>query len=460
MALTDYVIMPSADYVAACDKVRERTGKADPIKSGDFATEIEGIPAGGGAELNIAYGDTPPEDTSKLWVKTKTPESVRISPNFDSGTTGGTDASGGGFSITSAYRHCQNCCATVGSYMYSFGGYRLYNTTRSVLSNYILKISSSVTKLTATLPTAQADAICAAVDDKIYIFRNNGTDIYCFDTSDDSITTISATLPNNDIGRMCAAVGTKIYILGGLKSSQTARMDIYCFDTENQDEGVYEISTKLHTACWFGGCAAVGTKIYILGGFNSSVGTLDCIQCFDTENGTTVLLSGKLHDGKYGMGCAAVGNHIVLYGGISGMNGTSFVPNQTLDIYDIEEDYARRTSINATWAMWSCGALHPTKTGAVLFVGGCRSASNVSSNTPTQIIESAIGITPCNGIALPDEELFIKCAASTSNWTPAVTDGFDLKVCVDQAYMGNENGVGKLVSAFYYDESENNWKPI
>lgn len=48
MALTDYVIMPSADYVAACDKVRERTGKTDPIKSGDLAAEIEAIPSGGG----------------------------------------------------------------------------------------------------------------------------------------------------------------------------------------------------------------------------------------------------------------------------------------------------------------------------------------------------------------------------------------------------------------------------
>lgn len=50
MALTDYVIMPSADYTAACDKVRERTGKTDPIKSGDLAAEIEAIPSGGGGE--------------------------------------------------------------------------------------------------------------------------------------------------------------------------------------------------------------------------------------------------------------------------------------------------------------------------------------------------------------------------------------------------------------------------
>lgn len=48
MSLTDYVIMPSADYVAACNKIREKSGKTDPIKSGDLATEIEEVAGGGG----------------------------------------------------------------------------------------------------------------------------------------------------------------------------------------------------------------------------------------------------------------------------------------------------------------------------------------------------------------------------------------------------------------------------
>lgn len=43
MALTDYVIMPSADYQAACNKLREKTEKTNLIKSGDMAKEIEDI---------------------------------------------------------------------------------------------------------------------------------------------------------------------------------------------------------------------------------------------------------------------------------------------------------------------------------------------------------------------------------------------------------------------------------
>lgn len=49
MALTDYVIMPGADYQAACDKIREKTGKTDLIKSGDLAAAIGSIQSGGGS---------------------------------------------------------------------------------------------------------------------------------------------------------------------------------------------------------------------------------------------------------------------------------------------------------------------------------------------------------------------------------------------------------------------------
>jgi len=54
MALTDYVIMPGADYQALCDKIREKTGKTDVIKSGDLVTEIDSI-GGGAAGQYIEY---------------------------------------------------------------------------------------------------------------------------------------------------------------------------------------------------------------------------------------------------------------------------------------------------------------------------------------------------------------------------------------------------------------------
>ena len=43
MSLTDYVIMPGADYKDACDAVREKTGGTEPIKSGEMGGLIRGI---------------------------------------------------------------------------------------------------------------------------------------------------------------------------------------------------------------------------------------------------------------------------------------------------------------------------------------------------------------------------------------------------------------------------------
>lgn len=45
--MNEYVIMPKADYVAACNAIRTKTEKTDLIKSGDLESEILGIESGG-----------------------------------------------------------------------------------------------------------------------------------------------------------------------------------------------------------------------------------------------------------------------------------------------------------------------------------------------------------------------------------------------------------------------------
>jgi hypothetical protein len=39
-----YSLIPTADYKAACDAIRAKTGKTDLIKSGDMAAEVESVP--------------------------------------------------------------------------------------------------------------------------------------------------------------------------------------------------------------------------------------------------------------------------------------------------------------------------------------------------------------------------------------------------------------------------------
>lgn len=42
-----------------------------------------GIVENEGVKLNLAYGATPPEDTSKLWVKANEPTNVKVGSNID-----------------------------------------------------------------------------------------------------------------------------------------------------------------------------------------------------------------------------------------------------------------------------------------------------------------------------------------------------------------------------------------
>lgn len=46
--MSNYAIMPLEDYDRACDAIRAKTGKSDPIESGDMAREISYIEGGEG----------------------------------------------------------------------------------------------------------------------------------------------------------------------------------------------------------------------------------------------------------------------------------------------------------------------------------------------------------------------------------------------------------------------------
>lgn len=95
MALTNYVLMPGADYQAACDAIRAKTGKTNALKSGELASEISAIMGGGGAsgdervkyvtfmhngmeliKYPVISGDTCHDPVSKSLIGTPTKEST------------------------------------------------------------------------------------------------------------------------------------------------------------------------------------------------------------------------------------------------------------------------------------------------------------------------------------------------------------------------------------------------
>lgn len=61
----NYAVMPIADYVGACDSIREKTGKTDPIKSGELAEQVGKIYESGKEE-----GQSSMIDPTKIIEKT------------------------------------------------------------------------------------------------------------------------------------------------------------------------------------------------------------------------------------------------------------------------------------------------------------------------------------------------------------------------------------------------------
>ena len=270
----------------------------------EYSTYISQISSG--ASLNIAYGDTAPSDTSKLWIKGSEAEGlvVSIKQLFTTlSTTLPTAANNMG-------------TAAVGTKIYLFGG---LSSSRLNTIQVFDTTNNTITTLSTTLPTAADGIGTAAVGTKIYLFGGNGDGygrlnaIQVFDTTNDTITTLSTRLPTAANNMGTAAVGTKIYLFGGLSSSRLNTIQV--FDTTNNT--ITTLSTTLPTAADGIGTAAVGTKIYLFGGNGDGYGRLNAIQVFDTTNDTITTLSTRLPTAANNMGTAAVGTKIYLFGGLS-----------------------------------------------------------------------------------------------------------------------------------------------
>ena len=51
--MADYVVMPKADYLDACNAIREKTGGTDVIKSGEMGARIRAIETGGLSQVLV-----------------------------------------------------------------------------------------------------------------------------------------------------------------------------------------------------------------------------------------------------------------------------------------------------------------------------------------------------------------------------------------------------------------------
>ena len=322
--------------------IRSKTGNSDKINAQNFPQKIREIGNNGntGASLNIAYGDTEPDDTSKLWIKANKPESIVFGSNFD-----GVDSIETVGHLPSA---CDSMgCARVGNKVYLFGG----NTSDTDFSNTINVFNietQTLTTLSTTIPDSFSEMGCANVGNKIYLFGGYYyyseyyylSTIYEFNTETEILTKLKISLPFGYYNMSCASIGTKIYLFGGYDGSN--RLNTICvFDTKM--ETITTLSTTLPIAYNSMGCVSIGTKIYLLGG-RTATGRLDTICVFDTKMETITTLSTTLPIAYNSMGCVSIGTKIYLFGGYDGsdlntINQFSLTHDLTQNNIEVITDY-------------------------------------------------------------------------------------------------------------------------
>ena len=285
------------------------------------------LESGGGGELNIAYGDTAPEDTSKLWIKSEEPSNISFPVvwNPEQIVEGVTET---GVTLLDGKTYV-GYSEAIGTKIYIFGGgssdVQIYDTT-----------SNTIEKLSAVVSFSYNNMSSAAVGTKIYFFGGHSVGsntnyssnaIRVFDTANNTIQTLSTTLRSEayDIG--VATVGTKIYLFGGIKATGSVFnpnvshfSTIQVFDTANNT--IQTLSTSLGFGAYGIGAATVGTKIYLFGGYDDS-SYRNTIQVFDTANNTIQTLSTTLGFKASNIRAATVGTKIYLFGGHKGSSSYS-----------------------------------------------------------------------------------------------------------------------------------------
>ena len=423
------VYPPDSGYDGFSKVTVDVAGKVLPKYDGEVIIEGEPESSGGGggsAEFNIAYGDTPPEDTTKLWVKANEPEAVSITSSI---VTASEELENSVGTLPSTAKKNMSAAA-VGTKIYVFGGYGSNGGGSNAIHLFDTENNTRST-LSAVLPKNLLDVGAAAVGTKIYVFGGYGNStyyntIYKYDTESDAVTSTGATVATKAYDIAAVTVGTKIYLFGGCYGSGSSYLSaIQMYDTESNSRST--ISAYLSAAATKIGAAAVGTKIYLFGGL-SGTGKLNTIQVFDTETNDIETLSTTLPTAAEGIAAAAVGTKIYLFGGY---DDSGYL--KTIQVFDTESNTIETLSTTLPTATHDIAAV---TVGAKIYLLGGGDLTTINAFKAL--------------MPLASNNLLVEASATKNrfNLLPNVELG------VNNVYLGNADGNGERVDAYLHNGTE------
>jgi N-acetylneuraminic acid mutarotase len=381
---------------------------------------------GSGVELNIAYGDIPPEDTTKLWVKKSNFTDLQIVPR----------APDGGGAITmleekTPYAYYSKI-GGIGTkvYLFKFGENAVaevheYDTKTKQILN--------VEGITGKLPRF---GFCEVVRTSVYFFGGYDNSVYTmnksvykYDTVENEFYSVGSSVAL--IGCAAVSIGSKVYIFGGYNNS-SYQVSIYKFDTETKTN--VKLSAELPSPLDSAVAAAIGTDIYLFGGRNKS-GVERKIYKFDSQTEKISTLAETLPETSYGLAAEAIDSKVYLFGGANAVSNITDT-NKTDKIYVFDPETQKITEHGATLPSPRIN-IDTATVGKKVFL---------FDNSDIMIFGAEFDLT---------ENHMIIVESIKDNYfmlLPNVTIG------VDGVYIGNDENKGEPVEAALYKDGE--WQTI
>ena len=418
----------------------------------------KGIAAGGGGELNVAYGLTPPSDTSKLWVRiADKPSEVTVK-----------EATSFGKQVVSSYGLSTG--PTTRQSLAFCNGYFYIKTANTI---YQYKDGEWVVAVNGTANNFKHyTAPAVVIGNKIFYLFGHSNDSYSvtaaspgsstknilvFDTETNTYThvTVSGISDKCQLGN-AVTIGTKIYFTAGQDNSSDAYADsskIYEIDSENP-------STATHVGDFFAtsdmrgaSVVAVGSVLYakhvIFGSSEGSIPYNHWIEYFDTETKINSRTQVKITKGGVRncfMPGINVGGVIYWFGGLS----RSYTPaNLSYDGDNV--DYAQRfNTVTGDFDFITVGS----------HVGNSHNSTLLSS---TELVFARVGgvNNPAyeftGAYELENGKLLIQESLFDNIWQAVKIKDGALSIGVSGVFLGGTDGYAQAKDAYLYDLTQQKW---
>lgn len=403
---------------------------------------------GGGADLNIDFGSTPPADTSKLWVPLANKpdnidvdivvpfgdEVITLDANYTqtlSGASGG--VINGKLYITAGFSDK----SSGGS---STGNIYVYNPETKVLSD-----------TGDALPSRFMNSFSAVANGSLYVFGGQGYNETGL--SAQGLNTIYKYTPSTHEVKQVALMGNvssyflkglrgcvhdnKIYYFGGYNSSGSVNNHVAYLDLDT--ETVVSVGNNNDLQKNTSAAASWGQYIYTFGGNYGSTYYTYIFRYDPSTNKAARINEVNLSVGTSGLSVAQFGQYVYLFAGITSSGYSKYIYR-----FDCETETITKLNVEVPADMvWSYGAINGTD--AYVFGGNQKAIYKF-------VIKSLL---TQNSLLIQHDFYSAK-----KRWVAINEKNLKCKLYPINAYLGDSQNYAEVKTAYLYDTTDNKWKTL